>query len=528
MSMESLDLATVTGEQVKTIREAYRLSRAELAKLCGIASDSSVRTAETKDGWPTKRASDQTTAQLLCEGINTKLLPSAPVGRRKGETGDERVERLMSALSGRQGREEDTLPLDTADPVATEPVEEVRDLVMASIIEDVDTWAEPVEGQPSFTYGALPASSAIGAFLQSMDAIAGIVPDDLGEMQPVEFQQEQPWAPPEPQPGQQTLKMLSNSEVADWNRCRRRWYLRWYRKLLNRPGTSDYTSARAIGTRIHAALAAWYVPDGVDRKDPRQAIQEEINADWERMAANLDPDTYQEAWDKFSKDTELERIMIEGYMQWIEETGQDTDLVIIQSEQALEATLTAMIDGEAIPFKLIGLIDVRAFDKRNGARFFLDHKSLADIKTPIHTLRMNPQMLSYMLLEWLNSSPEERTATALYNMLRKVKRTAQAKPPFYDRHPIHHNVNEINSYMLRVTGAATDIIRTERALASGTDHRVVAYPTPLEKSCHWDCDFFGICPMFDDGSRVEEAIEDLYVVGDPLARYDGKVGADLS
>jgi transcriptional regulator with XRE-family HTH domain len=87
MSMESLDLATVTGEQVKTIREAYRLSRAELAKLCGIASDSSVRTAETKDGWPTKRASDQTTAQLLCEGINTKLLPSAPVGRRKGETG---------------------------------------------------------------------------------------------------------------------------------------------------------------------------------------------------------------------------------------------------------------------------------------------------------------------------------------------------------------------------------------------------------------------------------------------------------
>jgi hypothetical protein len=49
----------------------------------------------------------------------------------------------------------------------------------------------------------------------------------------------------------------------------------------------------------------------------------------------------------------------------------------------------------------------------------------------------------------------------------------------------------------------------------------VAYPNPTE-NCAWDCEFFVVCPMHDDGSRVDDAIAALYVSGDPMARYNLK------
>jgi hypothetical protein len=41
----------------------------------------------------------------------------------------------------------------------------------------------------------------------------------------------------------------------------------------------------------------------------------------------------------------------------------------------------------------------------------------------------------------------------------------------------------------------------------------------VTKDCSWDCDFFNICGMFDDGSRVEDAIADLFEERDPMQRY---------
>jgi len=68
-------------------------------------------------------------------------------------------------------------------------------------------------------------------------------------------------------------------------------------------------------------------------------------------------------------------------------------------------------------------------------------------------------------------------------------------------------------------GAARDIMRMERELDAGADHMSVAYPHPME-DCSWSCDFFPVCPMFDDGSHVEAAIAALYEEQDPMARYD--------
>ena len=73
-------------------------------------------------------------------------------------------------------------------------------------------------------------------------------------------------------------------------------------------------------------------------------------------------------------------------------------------------------------------------------------------------------------------------------------------------------------------GHAVDIIDIERRLKNPPDgaHKItpyrVAYPTPRD-TCTWDCDFFLVCPLFDDGSRVEDMIDRYYVKGDPLSYY---------
>ena len=49
------------------------------------------------------------------------------------------------------------------------------------------------------------------------------------------------------------MKYLSNSEAACFKRCRRRWWLQWYRKL--QPAYRATNDARAKGSRVHEALA---------------------------------------------------------------------------------------------------------------------------------------------------------------------------------------------------------------------------------------------------------------------------------
>jgi hypothetical protein len=282
---------------------------------------------------------------------------------------------------------------------------------------------------------------------------------------------------------------------------------------------------------VHRALAAYYVPEGTEPVDPRDALERAIVEDWTAMAEQarrraIPGDEEQALTDmaaKFNDAVSLERAMIEGYVEWIAEGGQDSNLKITAPETAITAQLVTDVDGDKVPFTAVALLDVRAHRVTDGVRVFVDHKTVGNFTEPRKILHMDPQMLHYHLLEWLNSAAgDERCDAALYNMLRKVKRTAQAKPPFYERIEVHHNEIELRAYHQRLIGATADMIRTERRLAAGLDHHVVAYPTP-DRTCSWSCDFFPICPMFDDGSRVEDAINSLYEVGDPMARYDTKI-----
>lgn len=335
------------------------------------------------------------------------------------------------------------------------------------------------------------------------------------------------------------IHLVSNSEVQTFKDCPRRWWLAWYRGLTPRVPRVD--GPASTGTRIHVALASLYVPDGETPANPLQTLQRVQNEDMEALNARSntwDEDegtlvvtpsgsTVERIRAELLSSFDLEHAMIEGYVQWLEETGADEDLEVIASEVYVEARFdppSALTSAEEIfgtEVKLIGKLDARVRSRTTGRRRFIDHKTVGSLHDPI--LGINQQMLHYQLIEFLNTNDgEARCDGALYNMLRKVKRTRASKPPYFNRIPIDHNIHELKNYLWQVGGVVASIVETEDMLNELRAPHQAIVPSRPSRDCVWKCEFFKICRMFDDGSRVENAVRDLYEVRDPLSYYGGR------
>jgi hypothetical protein len=311
-------------------------------------------------------------------------------------------------------------------------------------------------------------------------------------------------------------RRISNSEVQTFKRCRRKWWLGYYRGLS--PVVTQAHGPLATGTRIHLALAAWYRPTSEERVDPRDALEVIIENDRVNLRASLEstPIPDETAMEQFNKSAELERVMVAGYVDWIHENGMDADYEVTGSEQYLEVPLPELENT-----LLIGRLDARVIRRFDRARLFIDHKTVASIEGAIRLLPMSEQMMWYLLLESSqpDHDPDQRVAGALYNMIRKTKRTATARPPFYSRVESHYSPIVIESFRKRLVGVLDDVKYCRDELAVGEQsHQLIVYPTPT-RDCSWDCPFFKVCTMADDGSRFEDALADHYTVGDAYAYY---------
>lgn len=317
------------------------------------------------------------------------------------------------------------------------------------------------------------------------------------------------------------VRRISHSELKDFQRCKRRWWLRHVRRLA--PKLTGPAGTLQSGTRVHTALESYY--NFGSESTMREALELEILeaqqtyfTDCERL--DVDPDA--ELIAKFNKDIEVERAMIEGYAAWVAETGADAHLTVLDVERKLTVSDTDLGADFARRFNVVAKLDLRVFDEISGTRRFLDHKTMQTFANVLPTLRADSQMLHYHLMEFLLAVTEDDTCSgAIYNMLRKVKRTKAAKPPFYAREFIDHNGEEIEAYRLRLLGMIANVFELEARLADLGEMgaAMFAYPNPT-RDCLWDCEFLQVCGMFDDGSRVENALRDQFVERDPLARYD--------
>jgi hypothetical protein len=338
-----------------------------------------------------------------------------------------------------------------------------------------------------------------------------------------------------------SIRYITNSELSTFKRCRRKWWFAYWKRIT--PVKEDVTGTRGLGTRLHAALRVRYRVDGT-AQGALAALEDGLLEDYAMLESQGDRD----ALVALEKDADLARAMLTGYFEWAESEGVDIGLHIIGDEQEVSAPFNGVHAREPrghvsekerwVPVHLLGRLDVRAKRELDGARFFIDHKSVGSFAQATRTLHMSEQMLMYHLLEILEQLTQgvsfneaERCDGGMYNMLRRVKRTPRAKPPFYAREDVHHNIHELRSFYQRVHSTIKDIIELEDKLSSHDEstHHVIAYPYPTA-DCTWSCDYFHLCHMMDDGSHAQGFIDAHFESYDPLDRYvqeeNGQEGED--
>lgn len=302
---------------------------------------------------------------------------------------------------------------------------------------------------------------------------------------------------------------VSNSEIQTFKSCRRRWYLGNYLGLAKKD--KQMTGPLPLGTRIHDALEAYYTKD----QDLIEAYNRLQRKDAQLFLMTEEAD-HEEKIKKFNSESELGLIMLEGYLDWLEEENEDSKIKVVSAEKKLEYNVEQFHDSR---INIIGKVDMHVRRKEDGTTAIMDHKSAAPsgFNTYYMTSHMSEQLMLYCLLEEL-SGDGIKVDGGIYNLLKKVKRTGSAKPPFYERIDVRFNRHTMHAFWTRLMGTLDDMMRVRDALDQGADHRFVAYPSPT-KDCTWICPFFLVCPMMDDGSSADRMLEDQYVQVDPLQRY---------
>lgn len=310
------------------------------------------------------------------------------------------------------------------------------------------------------------------------------------------------------------IRYVTNSETWTWKRCRRRWYIQYWRKLevIRTP----FTGPMKVGTRVHKALEVEYSPNsGVTLLQAYEQVVDEERARLENEGSlNLEADVK-----AYEKDVDLGRAMIEGFEEWRAETGVDAGL------QPTDVECKVDVPSGIAGVRLLGKFDVRGYRKIDEARYFIDHKTVQSLD---YDGQRVVQFLHYHLLELLKLIEENPgvplaelpicKGTAV-NLVRRVKRTANAKPPFYGRVWVYHSLDELRTYWDQLHGMINDIITTEKQLDAGANHQLVAYPTP-DYSCSWQCPFFELCGLMNDPASDSEGYISRYLrMYDPTERY---------
>jgi hypothetical protein len=287
------------------------------------------------------------------------------------------------------------------------------------------------------------------------------------------------------------MRRINNSEIQTFKKCRRQWMLRYY--LGYQPRTED--SKLFVGSLVHKGLEYYY-----SSRDIMQPIRDAEDAWFQTDNVLNVPEP--------SADIELAKKMLEGYQEWAESEGVDAHYKVVGLEEELSVVLPDLINGQQV--ELFGTVDLRLEDDLGG-RGLLDHKTVQSFNDfNDRRLQLNEQLLTYTVL--LRMAKDEIIDWAAINMLRKVKRTgATAKPPFFAREFVRFNVEQQRNHYKHLTGVIGDILRLEERLNESEIKLQLpeAYPT-VTKDCTWQCPFLAICPLVDDGSDIEGALENLY------------------
>lgn len=297
---------------------------------------------------------------------------------------------------------------------------------------------------------------------------------------------------------------LTHSELKTYRTCQRRWWLTYRRHLDEPESARAATGVAQLGTNVHLALQGHY--EGVDALDVVAEIYEDTTSRYPDQAHEI----------------ALERgyamAMVKGYLDWVAETGLDAAWSVVGAEVDISIPLT-LLDGREVALR--GKLD-QIVERRDGTgtRAVRDFKTVAAFDKADALVR-DSQMRTY---DYLHFSYENRYSGAhptdgvLYTMIKRSKRTAAAKPPFFEVVHQSYNLHDKRSAHSAITGTAAQILRTDADLEAGLPHHYVVPANPTD-ACAWSCPFVSVCHLADDGSRFEDALADNFVTADPWDHY---------
>lgn len=280
-------------------------------------------------------------------------------------------------------------------------------------------------------------------------------------------------------------RMIRQSEIKKFKRCRRSWLLGYQRKLSLI--TSDEASPAKLGTLVHGGLEVYY-----DETRP-ETITGYLDAQWAGLTER------QRADKKIISRFGYARPMLLNYVKHVEDNGLDAAWEIVAVERVAEfpfgtilgedIVVTAKLDLEVIEYDVPKLVD---------------HKSVQSLDQAF--LQVDDQLLTYALQR--RDMEGVLVANALHNNLRRVKHTATSNPPYYSREPVTFNNRQLDNHRHHMTQVLTEMVTMYQYLEAGGDIHA-AYPNPT-KDCRWDCPFIGVCAMVDDGSDYQGFLDTYY------------------
>lgn len=311
------------------------------------------------------------------------------------------------------------------------------------------------------------------------------------------------------------LVAISNSEIATWDRCRRTWYLKYF--LGEVPTDEPVVSNQLLGTRVHAALEGWYGYE-LDPVLVLEVLYQILVTEHPEYRAEL------------MAEREMAVIMVQGYLEWTAEDGQDALIKVVAVEQEIVVPFPAL-PGVALKARM----DQVVWDSLTESLMFQDHKTAPNFDAH-DALALNPQFKFYSIVQRLavaGNPDAPRVMGGMINTLRRVKRTERSKPPYYLRDRFRYNDEELDSAQARVVAICNDIMEARSSLnyvytegGGLLEHvnavqRLELYPTPRVHECRWDCPFVTLCPMMDDGSDWPGVLagSGRYRQADPYAYY---------
>ena len=317
-----------------------------------------------------------------------------------------------------------------------------------------------------------------------------------------------------------TPRRFTSSELRQWQLCRRSWYLKHFLGYGPKRDHGEVSASRT-GTLVHKGLEVFY-RDGFEE----EAAVAHVGALVEANAAALAEAGHDSRVKQVQGQGELARIMLEGYFEWVAETGADADLEITGAEQRIEVPFQADYYREqfGVEVSLLGLADLLAVRRSTGKRVILDAKSVQSAGDQEVLAPMSPQFKHYaVILEMLGG---EHVDGALVRWLRRVKRTARATPPFYGEVPVMWPKDVLRSYYRHTAALIEEILTAEKNLRAGVSPDSLGIGPTVTRDCG-RCVFRPVCPLLDDETVDEtDVLAWSYERVDPLARYSAEESED--